>query len=157
MAPPSDLNIVLYQPDIPQNTAAFVRLCACLDLSLHIIEPCGFVWDEKKLKSVAMDYLEKASIIRHASFDAFLGTVSGTLHLLTTKASTNYTKVEYKPGDALMLGRESGGVPDCVHEAVASRITIPMQTGARSLNVVNAASMVAGEALRQMRWKVDER
>jgi tRNA (cytidine/uridine-2'-O-)-methyltransferase len=149
------MNIVLYQPDIPQNTGAFVRLCACLGLRLHIIEPCGFVLDDKKLARVAMDYAGQADITRHRNFAAFMdfknSTQAARLILLTTKAASSYTDCTYRAGDFLLLGRESSGVPQEVHEAAELRVTIPMQPGARSLNVVNAASMVAGEALRQIR------
>lgn len=152
------MNIVLFQPDIPQNTGSFVRLCACLGIKLHIIEPCGFVLDDKKLARVAMDYATQVTIIRHANFPAFLDfkqeAGSGRLILLTTKAATCYTECNYQAGDFLLLGRESSGVPDAVHEAAELRVTIPMKEGARSLNVVNAASMVAGEAMRQIGWKL---
>ncbi len=151
------MNIVLYQPDIPQNTGGFVRLCACLGVGLHIIEPCGFVWDEKKLARVAMDYLDLIVITRHQSFSAFLDFKSTTqdarLILLTTKASVPYAGIAYQDNDFLLLGRESSGVPQEVHEAADLRVTIPMRAGARSLNVVNAASIVAGEAKRQTGWK----
>lgn len=149
------MNIVIYQPDIPQNTGGFIRLCACLGMPLHIIEPCGFVLDDRKLARVAMDYAGQAEILRHQSFSAFLDfRQEGRLILLTTKAATRYTECSYQTGDFLLLGRESGGVPEAVHEAVDMRVTIPMKEGARSLNVVNAASMVAGEAMRQTGWKM---
>ena len=147
------MNIVLYQPDIPQNAGAFVRLCACLGMNLHIIEPCGFVWDEKKLKSVAMDYRDRITITRHTGFDRFMDAKSTSrLILLTTKAASRYTDIDYRGDDFLMFGRESSGVPEPVHAVASVRVTIPMQPGARSLNVVNAASMVAGEAKRQTGW-----
>ena len=151
------MNIVLYQPDIPQNTGSFIRLTACLGMRLHIIEPCGFVLDDRKLARVAMDYAGKADITRHTSFSAFLdfkqAAGSGRVILLTTKAATCYTDCSYHADDFLLLGRESSGVPQEVHDAVQLRVTIPMQEGVRSLNVVNAASMVAGEAMRQTKWK----
>ena len=150
------IQIVLYQPDIPQNTGSFVRLCACLGLPLHIIEPCGFVLDEKRMQRVAMDYAEFVSIHRHTSWQAFLAfkqaIPASRLILLTTKASVRYTDVAYGSDDFLLLGRESGGVPQAVVDACDSAVTIPMQAGARSLNVVSAASMVVGEALRQTKW-----
>jgi len=149
------MNIVLYQPDIPQNTGSFVRLCACLGLPLHIIEPCGFILDDKKLARVAMDYSDKAEIIRHPSFKSFMEHKGekGRLILLTTKSSEAYTECHYHKHDFLLLGRESSGVPEDVHAAADKRVTIPMHENARSLNVVNAASMVVGEALRQTKWK----
>lgn len=151
------IQIVLYQPDIPQNTGGFVRLCACLGLNLHIIEPCGFVLDDKKLKRVAMDYADHVNITRHANFPAFLNLKQATLGvrliLLTTKATNRYTDYTYQTNDFLLLGRESSGVPQAVADACDAAVTIPMVKGARSLNVVNAASMVVGEALRQTTWK----
>lgn len=151
------MNIVLYQPDIPQNTGSFLRLCACLGLTLHIIEPCGFVLDDKKLRRVAMDYGENVDIIRHTNFPAFLDfrqtAGDGRLILLTTKATSRYTDCTYRHNDFLLLGSEASGAPQEVHDAVDMRVTIPMRSGARSLNVVNAASMVVGEAMRQTGWK----
>lgn len=152
------MNVVLFQPDIPQNTGSFVRLCACLGLKLHIIEPCGFVLDDKKLLRVAMDYAAQIDIVRHLNFSSFLDfkqtTGTGRLILLTTKAATRYTDCRYESDDFLLLGRESSGVPEDVHAAAELRITIPMRGNARSLNVVNAASMVIGEAMRQTGWNL---
>lgn len=153
------MKIVLYQPDIPQNTGSFIRLCACLGCELHIIEPCGFIWDEKKIARVAMDYFSLVTIQRHTSFSAFLefkNAGSGKLILLTTKTQQPYTECAYQNDDFLLCGSESGGVPDTVHAQADSRVTIPMKHGARSLNVVNAASMVLGEAMRQVEWMRDE-
>jgi tRNA (cytidine/uridine-2'-O-)-methyltransferase len=150
------MNIVLYQPDIPQNTGAFLRLCACLGIDLHIIEPCGFILDDKKLARVAMDYADHVKIIRHRSWRHFLDlkqdTKKARLVLLTTKAATAYTDIAYHADDFLLMGRESSGVPQEVHDAADMRVAIPMEASARSMNVVNAASMVAGEALRQTKW-----
>ncbi len=150
------MQIVLYQPDIPQNTGSFLRLCACLDLELHIIEPCGFAFDEKKMQRVAMDYAQKVMLFRHNSWKNFLdikqGYIGARLLLLTTKATLAYTDCAYQYNDFLLLGRESSGVPPEIHQEVDLSVTIPMCNKARSLNVVNAASMVAGEALRQTRW-----
>jgi len=149
------MNIVLYQPDIPQNTGAFVRLAACLGAGLHIIEPAGFILDDRKLSRVALDYGQIANITRHVSFDAFMRWKEARrLILLSTKASLPYTQWRYEAEDLLMVGRESSGVPDAVHEACDARVMIPMASGARSLNVVNAASMVLGEAMRQTIWKM---
>lgn len=150
------IKIVLFQPDNPKNVGAFLRLSACLGVELHIIEPCGFLWDEKRLKRVAMDYGQLAEPIRHASWNTFLDLKqaihSSRLLLLTTKSSEPYTSFQYQSGDMLLLGSESSGVPDYVHQAADARLTIPMSGSARSLNVVNAASMVTGEALRQTVW-----
>ncbi|MDX2072793.1 MAG: tRNA (cytidine(34)-2'-O)-methyltransferase [Alphaproteobacteria bacterium] len=151
------MNIVLYQPDIPQNTGGFLRLCACMGAALHIIEPCGFVLDDKKLARVAMDYGSQVQITRHTGWQAFTMFISkiadARLILLSTRADKIYTDVAYRGDDFLLFGRESAGVPPEVHEAADLRVTIPMRTGARSLNVVNAASMVVGEARRQQGWK----
>ena len=131
-----------------------MRFCACLGLHLHIIEPCGFVLDDRKLKRVAMDYASDVSFTRHTNFDAFIDfkqrQANAKLIILSTKAPTAYTKVNYNKGDFLLLGRESSGVPQDVYEQCDEHATIPMHAGARSLNVVIAASMVAGEALRQI-------
>ena len=145
------LTLALYQPDIPQNVGAAMRLCACLGAGLEIIEPCGFIWDERKIRQSAMDYYDACGLARHSSWRAFLDLNQGKrrIILLTTKAEMSYTDFVFAPGDILMTGRESAGVPDDVHDAVDARLTIPMRPGLRSLNVVNAAAMVMGEALKQ--------
>lgn len=144
------IKIALYQPDIPQNVGAAMRLCACLGMDLEIIEPCGFPWDPKKIGKTALDYQEAAQLNRHSSWDAFLETYPDRrLILMTTKASQPYIGFEFQPGDILLAGRESSGVPEHVHEAAHGRVLIPMQEGLRSLNIINATSMIAGEALRQ--------
>jgi tRNA (cytidine/uridine-2'-O-)-methyltransferase len=124
-------------------------------MPLHIIEPCGFVFDDKRLKRVAMDYYEAARIVRHASWEAFLDarqeTLTGRLILLTTRATQAYVDFAFRPDDMLLLGQESAGVPDWVRNTADAGVTIPVQPGLRSLNLVQAASMVAGEALRQTR------
>lgn len=147
----SPIRLALYQPDIPQNTGAAMRLCACLGAGLDIIEPCGFPWDERRIRRAGMDYVEAADIRRHESWDAFRGAYGGTrrLILMTTKAAIPYTDFAFRPDDLLLAGRESAGVPDEVHDAAAARLVIPMRPGLRSLNVVNACAMVVGEALRQ--------
>ncbi len=142
-------SLALYQPDIPQNVGAAMRLCACLGCPLDIIEPCGFPWDERRIRQSAMDYYEAASLTRHASWDKFLQAKQGRIVLLTTKAAVPYTDLAFQPGDILVAGRESAGVPEDVHNAADARIVIPMRPGLRSLNVVNACAMVLGEALRQ--------
>lgn len=146
--------LCLFEPDIPQNTGSMIRLCACLGLELHIIEPCGFPLDDKKLKRVAMDYGDHVIITRHRSWKAFLELYQvkekRRLVLLTTQATKNYTDFSFQEDDIVLLGRESSGVPDTVHKAVDHRIGIKTQAGTRSLNLVQAASMVAGEAIRQM-------
>ena len=141
--------LCLYEPDIPQNAGSMIRLCACMGVPLHVIEPCGFPWDDKRLKRVAMDYYDLAQITRHTSWNAFLQQEYGRLVLLTTHATHAYTDFSFHKDDILLLGRESSGVPQAVHDAVSARIGVPVKTGARSLNLVQAASMVVGEALRQ--------
>ncbi len=145
------LRIALYQPDIPQNAGATMRLCACLGMGLDIIEPCGFVMDDRKIRRSGMDYIAGLALTKHRSWGAFLDLYQDTnrIVLLTTKTNTAYTDFTFKPGDILLAGRESAGVPDDVHNAAHARVTIPMPGGGRSLNVVNSLAMVAGEALRQ--------
>lgn len=147
------LALALYQPDIPQNVGAAMRLCACLGAGLEIIEPCGFLWDDRKIRQSAMDYYDACGLARHQSWQSFLDRNQGRrrLILLTTKAVEPYTGFAFATGDVLLMGRESAGVPDEVHNAAKVRLTIPMRPGLRSLNVVNTAAMVMGEALRQTR------
>lgn len=145
------ITLALYQPDIPQNVGAAMRLCACLACPLEIIEPCGFPWDERKIRLSAMDYYEAARLTRHSSWDKFRKIQQSRLILMTTKAALPYTDFIFRPGDILLAGRESAGVPEEVHSAAHARIFIPMQPGLRSLNVINASAMILGEALRQIR------
>jgi len=143
-------NIALFQPDIPQNTAATIRLCACLNVTLEIIEPCGFQFNEKKLKSIYMDYYEKCKIIRHLSFEDFIETKNNKrIILLTTKAKKIYYNFQFKRDDTILFGRESAGVPDSVHKIVNERLKIPISKNTRSLNVVTSVSIALSEALRQ--------
>ena len=146
--------VALFEPDIAQNTGSIIRLCACMGASLHIIEPCGFPLDDKRMRRVAMDYYDLAVPVRHASWRQFLDfrqRAGGRIILLSSKASQPYTGFAFRTGDILLLGRESAGVPDDVHAAADARVCIPMQGGARSLNVALSASMVLGEAMRQTR------
>ena len=149
------MRLALYQPDIPQNTGTLLRLGACLDLELDIIEPCGFVFSEKALKRAGMDYLDKVKYRRHNSWNDFLRYRDehpdeyGRLVLLTTKASSPYFDFEFEHNDIILMGRESAGVPQSVHELVDARLIIPMNENARSINVAVSAVMVLGEALRQ--------
>lgn len=143
------MHLALFQPDIPANTGTMMRLCACLGLSLDIIEPCGFVFDDKKLKRAAMDYINHLSYTRHENWEQFVQKVPGRKLLLTTKAAMPYTAFTYQPDDILIVGQESAGVPDYVHNEVEARLLIPMQPPLRSLNVAISAAMVIGEALRQ--------
>lgn len=151
--------LALYQPDIPQNVGAAMRLCACLGAGLEIIEPCGFIWDDRKIRQSAMDYYDVCGLVRHSSWEKFRDLYKGKrrLVLLTTKTAEAYTGFAFTPGDVLLMGRESAGVPEDVHAAADARLTIPMQPGLRSLNVVNAAAMVMGEFLRQTKGFCHER
>lgn len=143
--------LALYQPDIAQNCGAMMRLCAALGVSMDIIEPCGFVLDDQKLRRAAMDYIQYLSLTRHASWDKFRQYAGGRrLVLLTTRGAVPYTEVSYHADDLLMVGRESAGVPEDVHEASALRVFIPLRPPARSLNVAMSAAIVIAEALRQI-------
>lgn len=144
--------IALYQPDIPGNTGSILRLGACLGVDVHVIGPAGFDMSDRNLKRAGMDYLELAALTHHVSFDAFERWRAGTgrrLVLSTTKAAQPYLDFAFQPDDILLFGRESAGVPDSVHALADARIVIPMQPGARSLNLALSAAMLAGEALRQ--------
>jgi tRNA (cytidine/uridine-2'-O-)-methyltransferase len=147
------LRIALYQPDIAGNTGTILRFAACLDIGVDIIEPAGFPLSDRALKRAGMDYLEMASLTRHADWHAFeewRKTHARRLVLLTTKAATAYTDFAFAAGDILLFGRESAGVTEEVHQAADARLIIPMRPGARSINVALSAAMVAGEALRQI-------
>lgn len=146
------VELALYQPDIPQNTGTMLRLCACLDIKAHIIEPAGFPITDKHFRRSGMDYLDQVHIERHISFMAFqeyLINHEKNLILLSTKSTTPYTQHKFSPKDILMLGRESAGVPQNVFESAHQTLLIPMKTQLRSLNVAVSAAMVLGEALRQ--------
>jgi tRNA (cytidine/uridine-2'-O-)-methyltransferase len=144
------MRLALYQPDIPQNAGALIRLAACMALPVDIVEPCGFVFSDSAFRRAGMDYLESAQITRHASFARFLETIgSERLVLLTAKGATLYTEFAFRFGDVLLLGRETAGVPDSVHERADARLRIPIRQGLRSLNVAQTGAMVVGEALRQ--------
>ncbi|MBV9549994.1 MAG: tRNA (cytidine(34)-2'-O)-methyltransferase [Alphaproteobacteria bacterium] len=144
------MRLALFEPDIPQNAGALLRLGACLSVDVDIIEPAGFSLADRAIKRAGMDYLEMARLRRHASWQRFLADRGrGRLVLLTTKAAQPYTGFAFAPDDILLVGRESAGVPAAVHEAADAHLRIPMAAGTRSLNVAQAAAMVLGEALRQ--------
>jgi tRNA (cytidine/uridine-2'-O-)-methyltransferase len=146
----SMIEIALYQPDIPPNAATIMRMAACFGLRVRIIEPAGFTWSDSSLKRAGMDYLDQALIVRDASWAAFREATKGQrLILASTKAATCYTDFAFRPGDILLMGRESSGVPAEVHQAADARLLIPMREGLRSLNVALACAMITGEALRQ--------
>jgi tRNA (cytidine/uridine-2'-O-)-methyltransferase len=143
-------NIALYQPDIPQNTAAIIRLCSCFDTTLEIIEPCGFHLDDKRLKKVAMDYLNKSKIITYKSYENFLVKKKNSrIILMTTKAKKNYYSFKFKLQDTLLFGRESAGVPKIVYDNSYQRLRIPLKKNARSLNISIAVAITLSEALKQ--------
>jgi tRNA (cytidine/uridine-2'-O-)-methyltransferase len=148
------MRLALYQPDIPQNTGTMLRLAACFGLAVDVIEPCGFVFDDKRLRRAGMDYLERVELRRHSSWTAYLAWRAengppGRLILLSTKAALPYADVAYDPADSLLLGQESAGVPPEVRAAADLAVRIPMRPGLRSLNVAVAAAIVVGEAMRQ--------
>ena len=146
------MRLALFQPDIPQNVGAAIRLCACLGVDLEIIEPCAFPLDDRSVKRVALDYGPLAKITRYASWDEFLKESSsrpGRLALLTTKGDQALSRFTFEEGDTLLMGAESAGAPPHVHAAAAARLRIPLAPGARSLNLVTAAALALGEALRQ--------
>lgn len=147
------VDIVLFQPDIPQNCGAILRFAACLGLTTYIIDPPGFDLSDRALRRVGMDYLDRARLLRHGGWQAFedwrKSSGARRLVLATTKAELAYTDFSYLANDLVLFGRESAGVPDEVHRAADARILIPMTPGLRSLNVASAAAMILGEALRQ--------
>jgi tRNA (cytidine/uridine-2'-O-)-methyltransferase len=143
-------NIALYQPDIPQNTAAIIRLCSCFNTTLEIIEPCGFQLEDKRIKKIAMDYLNKSKIVVHKSYENFKEKKIGSrIILMTTKAKKNYYSFKFKPKDTLLFGRESAGVPKSVHNHSFERLKIPIEKKTRSLNISTAAAITLSEAIKQ--------
>ena len=151
------MQIALYQPDIPQNTGTILRLCACMDVAAHIIEPAGFAVSDRNFRRAGMDYLDQVNWIRHdswARFEDWRREGGHRLLLFTTKGATPYLDFRYQASDILLLGRETAGVPQAVAEAADARLVIPIRPGLRSLNVAVAAAMALGEALRQTRSAV---
>ena len=146
------MRIALYEPDIPQNTGTILRLCACLSIEAHIVEPAGFPVTDRAFRRAGMDYLDEVRLTRHGSFAAFdewRRTERLSLVLLTTAGVRSYLKHEYGDDQVVLFGRESAGVPEAIHQAADLRLRIPLREGMRSLNVAMAVAMVAGEALRQ--------
>ena len=143
-------NIALYEPDIPQNTAAIIRTCACLGAKLEIIEPCGFHLSDKRFKRVVMDYMDLDKIAIHESEEKFFETKKNhRIILMTTKASISYLKFKFQKNDTILFGRESAGVPESIHQSIADRLKIPMNENARSLNIASSVAIVLAESLRQ--------
>ena len=146
------MRIALYQPDIPQNTGNIFRLGACLGVSVDIIEPTGFIFDDKKFKRSAMDYIDYIDYKRHIDWQHFYDWSKGKkyrLILMTTKAQQSFYEFEFHSSDILLFGRESAGVPDNIHQIVSHRLTIPMKKGVRSINLSSSVALVLGEGLRQ--------
>ena len=146
------ISIALYKPDIPQNTASILRLCACFGLKMHIIEPCGFNLNDSRFKRVVMDYINHSSIIRYDNFRELLNkNKKSRVILLTTKAKKSLFRFNFKKNDIILLGRESKGVPENIHRELKNKLKIPISNKTRSLNVAVAASISAAEALRQIK------
>ncbi|WP_372918068.1 tRNA (cytidine(34)-2'-O)-methyltransferase [Sandarakinorhabdus sp.] len=144
------MRIALYEPEIAGNVGAVLRLGACLGVPVDLIEPLGFVWDDARVRRSAMDYIDHVSVTRHRDWDAFRASIGGArLVLLTTKASSSAYDFAFLPGDVLLFGKESAGVPAHVHEACGGRIRLPMRAETRSMNLAMSAGLTLGEALRQ--------
>ena len=144
------MHIALYKPDIPQNTAAIIRLSACLNLRIHIIEPCGFDLHDARFKRVVMDYLGFSKIYRYEDYEKFLNkNKRKRIVLMTTKAKKNYHRFIFKKNDILLFGRESAGVPEVLHKTIKNKVKVPMNKKTRSLNVAMSVAIISAEALRQ--------
>ena len=142
--------IALYEPDIPQNTAAIIRTCACLGAKLEIIEPCGFLFTDKRFKRVVMDYMNNDQIKFYESSDKFFEAKKNQrIVLMTTKGSISYTKFKFNSDDTILFGRESAGVPETIHGLIENRLKIPMNNKVRSLNIASSVAIVLSESLRQ--------
>tara|TARA_B100000003_G_scaffold26560_1_gene21062 strand:+ start:50 stop:523 length:474 start_codon:yes stop_codon:yes gene_type:complete len=145
--------IALFEPDIPQNTAAIIRTCACLGAKLEIIEPCGFLLTDKRFKRVVMDYMNEKDIIFYKSVDDFFKSKENQrIILMTTKASISYTNFKFKKNDTILFGRETAGVPKQVHEIINNRLKIPMENNKRSLNLASSVAIILAEFLKQTKW-----
>ncbi len=142
--------IALFEPDIPQNTAAIIRTCSCLGAKLEIIEPCGFLLNDKRFKRVVMDYMDEKDIKFYKSVDDFFTSKKNQrIILMTTKASISYTKFKFDKNDTILFGRESAGVPDKVHKSIKDRLKIPMKNDKRSLNIASSVAIILAESLKQ--------
>ena len=143
--------IALFEPDIPQNTAAIIRTCACLGAKLEIIEPCGFLLTDKRFKRVVMDYMDEKEIRFYKNYDHFLESKKNQrIILMTTKASVSYTSFKFDKNDTILFGRESAGVPDKIHKLIKNRLKIPMKDNKRSLNIASSVSIILAESLKQI-------
>ena len=145
--------IALFEPDIPQNTAAIIRTCACLGAKLEIIEPCGFLLNDKRFKRVVMDYMDEKNIkFYKSSNDFFISKKNQRIILMTTKASSSYTQFKFKKNDTILFGRESAGVPKDVHKLIKDKLKIPMKINKRSLNLASSVAIILAECLKQTKW-----
>ena len=145
--------IALFEPDIPQNTAAIIRTCACLGAKLEIIEPCGFLFSDKRFKRVVMDYMDEKDIKFYKSANDFFNSKKDQrIILMTTKASKSYTKFKFDINDTILFGRESAGVPEKVHKLLNNRLKIPMENNKRSLNIASSVAIILAECLKQTKW-----
>ena len=145
--------IALYEPDIPQNTAAIIRTCACLGAKLEIIEPCGFLLSDKRFKRVVMDYFSEKDIKFYQSADIFFQSKKKQrIILMTTKASVSYTEFKFEKNDTILFGRESAGVPEEIHKLIKNRLRIPMENNKRSLNLASSVAIILAECLKQTKW-----
>ena len=147
------LKIALFEPDIPQNTAAIIRTCACLGAKLEIIEPCGFLISDKRLKRVVMDYMDEKDINFYKSADIFFKSKKNQrIILMTTKASISYTNFKFEKNDTILFGRESAGVPEEIHKLLNNKLKIPMESNKRSLNLASSVAIILAECLKQTKW-----
>ncbi len=145
--------IALFEPDIPQNTAAIIRTCACLGAKLEIIEPCGFLITDKRFKRVVMDYMDEKDIEFYQSAEVFFNIKQNErIILMTTKASVSYSKFKFEKNDTILFGRESAGVPEKVHRIIKNRLKIPMKNNKRSLNLASSVAIILAECLKQTKW-----
>jgi len=145
--------IALFEPDIPQNTAAIIRTCACLGAKLEIIEPCGFLISDKRFKRVVMDYIDEKDIKFYKSADIFFKSKKDQrIILMTTKASVSYTEFKFEKNDTILFGRESAGVPEKIHKLIKNRLKIPMENNKRSLNLASSVAIILAECLKQTKW-----
>ena len=145
--------IALFEPDIPQNTAAIIRTCACLGAKLEIIEPCGFLVSDKRFKRVVMDYMDEKDINFYKSADIFFKSKKDQrIILMTTKASISYTNFKFEKNDTILFGRESAGVPEEIHKLLNNKLKIPMKSNKRSLNLASTVAIILAECLKQTKW-----
>ena len=145
--------IALFEPDIPQNTAAIIRTCACLGAKLEIIEPCGFFFSDRRFKRVVMDYMDEKNINFYQSYDIFFKSKKNQrIILMTTKSSKSYTKFKFEKNDTILFGRESAGVPEKLHSSIKNRLKIPMKNNRRSLNLASSVAIILAECLKQTKW-----